>query len=70
MTLEKIARVVYGLLGIVYVLVGAGAMLLPTGWLPQRLMDDISAGLVATWDRQFHSACGDAPARFAAAASS
>jgi hypothetical protein len=46
MTLEKITRVIYGLLGIVYLLLGVGCMLLPTGWLPQTLTDDILAGEV------------------------
>jgi hypothetical protein len=44
MTLNKITRIVYGLLGILYVLLGAGSMLLPTGWLPRSLADDILAG--------------------------
>jgi hypothetical protein len=39
-----ITRLVYGLLGILYVLIGVGSMLLPTGWLPQRLADDFLAG--------------------------
>ena len=44
MALNKITRIVYGLFGILYVLVGAGSMLLPTGWLPQSLADDFLAG--------------------------
>jgi hypothetical protein len=39
MALNKIARIVYGLLGVLYVAVGVGSMLLPTG-----LGDDILAG--------------------------
>ena len=44
MALNRIARIVYGLFGILYVFLGAGSMLLPTGWLPQSLADDILAG--------------------------
>src|SRR6185436_1539427 len=44
MTLNKIIRIVYGLLGILYVLIGSGSMLLPTSWLPQSLANDILAG--------------------------
>jgi hypothetical protein len=44
MTLNKITRGIYGLLGVVYVLIGAGSLLLPTGWLPRSLGDDILAG--------------------------
>ena len=44
MTLNKITRIVYGLLGIFYVLLGAGSMLVPTGWLPRSLSDDMLAG--------------------------
>ena len=39
MTIKNITRVVYGLLGLLYVLLGTGSMLLPTGWLPQGLTD-------------------------------
>ena len=46
MTIEKITRVVYCLLGVVYVLIGAGSMLIPTGWLPQSLTDEIMADAV------------------------
>jgi hypothetical protein len=34
MTLHKLTRGVYLLLGVMYVAVGIGAMLLPTGWIP------------------------------------
>src|SRR5262245_44524817 len=44
MTLNKIIRIVYGLLGILYVLLGVGSMLLPTGWLPRGLADRFLAG--------------------------
>ena len=44
MTLDKMTRVVYGLLGIVFVLLGAVAMLVPTGWLPQALAAALVAG--------------------------
>ena len=43
MTIEKITRVVYGLLGVIYVCIGAGSMWLPARWLPRGLMDDILA---------------------------
>jgi len=43
MTLTRIVRLVYGLFGILYVLVGVGSMLLPTGWLPQHLEGDVLA---------------------------
>ena len=46
MTLNKITQVVYALIGILYVLVGMGSMLLPTGWLPQSVGDNILAGEV------------------------
>jgi len=44
MTLNQATRITYRLLGILYVLLGAGSMLLPTGWLPHRLADNIMAG--------------------------
>ena len=44
MTLDKMTRTVYGLLGTLYVLLGVGSMLLPTGWLPQWLADGLLAG--------------------------
>ncbi len=44
MMLNKTTRVAYGLFGIVYVLLGAGSMLLPTGWLPQSLAGKLLAG--------------------------
>jgi ABC-type Fe3+ transport system permease subunit len=47
MTLEKITRVVYGLFGVACVVIGAGSMLLPTGWLPQKLTDDVLAEVTA-----------------------
>src|SRR5262245_60312421 len=34
MTLIKITRIVYGLLGVLYVVIGVGAMLMPTAWFP------------------------------------
>jgi hypothetical protein len=34
MTLLNITRGIYGLFGILYVLIGAGSMLMPAGWLP------------------------------------
>ena len=37
MTIRRVTRIVYGLIGLAYVLLGAGSMLLPTGWLPQSL---------------------------------
>src|SRR5262249_52368511 len=44
MTLNQITRVVYGLLGIFYVLVGIGSMLLPTVWFPHDLARNFLAG--------------------------
>ena len=44
MTLSKITRIVYGLLGVLYVLLGVGSMLLPTGWLPRGIADTILPG--------------------------
>ena len=41
MTLIKVSRAVYVLLGIFYVLLGVGSMLLPAGWLPQRITDRV-----------------------------
>ena len=46
MTLGTIRRIVYALLGLLYLLIGAGSMLLPTGWLPQGLADGMLAGEV------------------------
>jgi len=40
----KITRIVYGLLGVLYVLLGMGSMLLPTGRLPQGIADTILPG--------------------------
>ena len=44
MALNKITRIVYGLFGVLYVLIGVGSMLLPTGWLPRDLADHFLAG--------------------------
>jgi len=44
MTIQKVTRVVYGILGIVYLLIGTGSMLLPLGWLPERLTNDLLIG--------------------------
>jgi len=44
MTLNKITRIVYGLLGVLYVLLGMGSILLPAGWLPQGIADSILPG--------------------------
>jgi hypothetical protein len=44
MTLNTVTRVVYAFLGIVYVVGGAGAMVLPIGWLPQGIADRFLAG--------------------------
>jgi hypothetical protein len=44
MTLNTVTRVVYAFLGIFYAVVGAGAMVLPIGWLPQRVTDAFLAG--------------------------
>ena len=42
-TLNTVTRIVYGILGVLYVLIGAGSMLMPTGWLPQSVVDDFLA---------------------------
>jgi hypothetical protein len=39
-----VARVLYGLLGVLYVVIGAGAMLVPTGWLPESFTADALVG--------------------------
>jgi hypothetical protein len=44
MTLTRVIRLVYGLFGILYVLIGVGSMLLPAGWLPQSLEGELLAG--------------------------
>jgi hypothetical protein len=44
MTLNQVTRIVYALLGMLYVVIGAGSMLLPTGWFPQGLVDGFLAG--------------------------
>jgi hypothetical protein len=44
MTLNNTTRVAYCLLGIIYVLLGVGSMLLPIGWLPAGLADKLLAG--------------------------
>ena len=41
MTLNTVTRIVYGILGVLYVLIGTGAMLMPTGWLPQSVVDKL-----------------------------
>ena len=40
MILNTASRIVYGLFGILYLLVGTGSMLMPTGWLPQSLVGE------------------------------
>ena len=39
MTIAKLTRVIYGILGAWYVVGGVGSMLMPTGWLPPSVMD-------------------------------
>jgi len=50
MTLDRITRSVYGLLGVLYavlyVVLGAGSMLVPTGWLPEHFSPDALIGQV------------------------
>jgi hypothetical protein len=43
MMLTKVLRIVYGLFGVLYVLIGVGSILLPLGWLPQRFGGDVLA---------------------------
>lgn len=42
MTLNTITRVVYGFFGVLYLMFGAGAMLMPTGWLPPSMVGQFS----------------------------
>ena len=42
--IETATRVAYRLLGTLYILVGSGAVLLPTAWLPQALTDGFLLG--------------------------
>ena len=44
MTLNTITRVAYALFGTLYVLIGAGSMLLPIGWLPRNVPSKFLAG--------------------------
>lgn len=44
MMLGKITRIVYGLFGAIFVLLGTAALLTPTGWLPQGLSEITVAG--------------------------
>jgi len=44
MTSHKITRILYGALGILYVAIGAGSMVLPLGWLPESLTTRLVAG--------------------------
>jgi len=44
MMLNRTTRVAYGLLGILYVCLGVGSMLLPIGWLPGGVADKLLAG--------------------------
>ena len=44
MMLSKITRIVYGLFGAIFTLLGTAAILTPTGWLPQDLSEITVAG--------------------------
>jgi hypothetical protein len=44
MKLQLLARVIYGVLGVLYLLVGTGSMLMPAGWLPSGLVNRFLAG--------------------------
>src|SRR5262245_16270193 len=44
MTLQRAIRTAYALLGILYVCLGAGSMLLPIGWFPEGLAGRLLAG--------------------------
>ena len=48
MTLDNSTRVAYCVIGILYVVIGMGSMLLPAGWLPQGLANNIPAGEIAS----------------------
>lgn len=41
MTLTTVIRAVYGLLAIIYLLIGTGSMLLPAGWLPDGVSERV-----------------------------
>jgi len=41
MTIYRVSRIVYGLIGILYLVIGFGSMLVPTGWMPHGLVGDI-----------------------------
>jgi hypothetical protein len=45
--LRLVTKAVYALLGVLYVLVGAGAIALPAGWIPPRWAGDHLATLYA-----------------------
>lgn len=44
MTVTRVTRLAYAILGALDIVIGAGSILLPTGWLPQRLTDRMLAG--------------------------
>src|SRR5262249_58157083 len=44
MTLPRTTRVAYGLLGLLYVCLGVGSMVLPIGWLPEGSANRLLAG--------------------------
>jgi hypothetical protein len=48
MTIDKISRIVYCLIGILYIVIGVGSMLVPAGWIPQRLAGDILTREITT----------------------
>lgn len=39
--LTNVTRVVYGLFGVLYLVIGAGSIVLPLGWLPQSVQEDV-----------------------------
>jgi hypothetical protein len=51
-TLRILTRTVYALLGVLYLLVGAGSIALPAGWISPRWMGDDVAGLYAAATRE------------------
>ena len=43
MTLNTVTRIVYAILGVLYLLIGTGSMLMPTGWLPQSVVENFTS---------------------------
>ena len=48
MIITRLAKFLYGILGVLYLVVGIGAMLIPTGWLPPTLVGDLLTDEMST----------------------